>query len=164
MQMSKFTASTTHLSQSSVLDASAAGLALVQGSKNSIDTADLLGWGKGTVHNVRERTNGLTLWSAMQAAERTDGAFLIPLLDLLGKTLVDRDTPAATCDAGKISPLADEVAALAKFTAPASDGGAELTDAELVAMADHVADLGIVFRELDARLTAARGAKLRVAS
>jgi predicted ABC-type transport system involved in lysophospholipase L1 biosynthesis ATPase subunit len=162
MNTHKFTRGNTHLSQSSVLDATAQGLALVQGSMTSIDTADLLGWGKSTVANVRERKNGLTLHSFMLAANATNGEFAKPLLAMLGKTLADIDAPAATADTTKLAPIARAVAMVAECTAPDSEGGGTICERELIANAAAIEDLATVASELMAALDAAR--RLRVAS
>jgi hypothetical protein len=162
MNAHKFRRATPHLSQSSVMDATARGLALVQDGMSPMDTADLLGWGKGTVANVCERKHGLTLWTFMLAVNATNGEFAKPLLAMLGKTLVDIDAPAITADTSKLAPIARAVAMVAECTAPDSEGGTAISQRELIDNATAIEDLATVASELMAALDAAR--RLRVAS
>ena len=68
------------------------------------------------------------------------------------------ETPVPTSDAAKLCPLAGMIAKLAEFTAPESDGGRELSDAEIRAMGPAIEDMGMIYRELFSRLEAARRA------
>lgn len=83
------------LRQSSVLDTCAEGLRAVQGDMTDAEIAAVFGWSESTIKNVRKRQNGLSLWLAMLAARATGGAFLAPVLALIGLRPVAIDAVCA---------------------------------------------------------------------
>lgn len=135
--------------QSAVRDRLAAGLALVQGSASDPDAAADLGWSKGTVANVRNRTNTLSVELMLEAAQRTDGRFLAPLMELIAFRLCRIGADSAP-DRAMPRML---TAALLKLTA-AVENDDEIKDDELRDAADEIFEGGRIFDTLRDRLAA----------
>lgn len=80
-------------------------------------------------------------------------------LAFIGRQLAPLQPPESTQDAGKIAPAAQGVASIASATDPASPGGAQITDDELLARAVEVETNYALWDELRHRLNAARIAR-----
>lgn len=123
--------------RSAVLEASAEGLALVQGAATNLATADDLDWSESTVKAVRARSNGLTLELAWKAAWHTQGRFLGPLLAMLGLRAVPLNATCTT-DAGVQTSLMRLGVKLAMAMDPSSHGGPVTTAREAKGMMPEI--------------------------
>lgn len=113
--------------ENALRDALAEGLARVQGSHTDLEAADMLGWSIGTVRNVRNRTNSLSVKLLSDGLHNGGGAFIGPFLQLHGRRDVPLDSACDT-DAGAHSRLAKLALKIAVALENGEIDGAEARD------------------------------------
>lgn len=110
-------------------DALASALWTSQGTMTDEDAAVSLGWTRNVVATVRNRTNTLSLELFVSAAKHTRGAFLAPILALIGLRPVPLDTTCIS-DAGVQTRLCRLGLKISIANDPASPGGVAITPSE----------------------------------
>ena len=108
------------------------GLAAVQVGRTDQAAADDLGWSIGTVSNVRNRKNILSLKLISDAAYHTDCAFIQPLLAHLGGRFVPHHAICTNDTA--TTHLMQLGVKIAMALDPSSPGGSMVTPGEARAM------------------------------